>query len=101
MFAHGDVLLRNIVMDGDAPVLVDWECAGGHPPEWDRALLWSQLGPVSRAELAAGATPRFHATCAFALAREIRFAQAFRADDAHAEVRRNRDDIATLAALLR
>ena len=92
-FAHGDLLLRNVVADADGGELgfVDWECAGPYPAGWDRALLWTQLGPASRAHLAAPP-----ALCAFALAREIRFLHAFRASDRHPELVRHRADLARL-----
>jgi hypothetical protein len=101
VFGHGDALLRNaIAPDADAPavVLVDWECAGRYPPGWDRALLWSQLGPVSRAELAAGMPAAFHAMCAFALAREVRFLEAFGTAADHPMMVRHRADLAAVAA---
>jgi hypothetical protein len=88
-FGHGDLLLRNVVGDG----LVDWECAGTHVHDWDLALLWTQLSPSSRAPIdqAIGAGPRrdaFRALCAFALIREVRFAESFRhrADAERAEL---------------
>jgi hypothetical protein len=40
-FGHGDLLLRNILVDSAGSIsLVDWECAGTHPEAWDAALLW-------------------------------------------------------------
>jgi hypothetical protein len=85
-FGHGDLLLRNVVGDG----LVDWECAGTHVHDWDLALLWTQLAPSSRAPIdhVIGAGPRrdaFRALCAFALIREVRFAESFRGERAEAE----------------
>jgi hypothetical protein len=88
-FGHGDMLLRNVVGDG----LVDWECAGTHVHDWDLALLWTQLAPASRAPIdhAIGGGPRrdaFRALRAFALIREVRFAESFRrrADAERAEL---------------
>jgi hypothetical protein len=97
-FAHGDALLRNMVADGDAVVLVDWECAGRYVEAWDRALVWAQLGAVARAELVSSPSPRFLATCAFAIARELRFLAAFRTEASHPECVRLRADIAAIAA---
>lgn len=79
---HGDVLPRNImVSDGDVR-LVDWECAGAHARDWDRALLWAGLGAAGRRRVEvslenAGPERRaaFRALAAFALAREIKFAR--------------------------
>ena len=42
-FAHGDLLLRNVLWDADGPAFVDWEDAGMHPACWDLALLWVGL----------------------------------------------------------
>jgi len=97
-FGHGDVLLRNAIAVDGTVVLVDWECAGRYPRGWDRALLWSQLGPISRAELAAGMPPAFHAMCAFALAREVRFLEAFGTAADHSMIIRHRADLAAVAA---
>ncbi len=73
-FAHGDLLLRNAL---PGPILVDWECAGSHPRDWDLALLWTQLAPASRARLETLASPSILPLCAFALVRELRFEQAY------------------------
>jgi len=85
-FGHGDLLLRNVVGDG----LVDWECAGTHVHDWDLALLWTQLAPGSRAPIdhVVGTGSRrdaFRALCAFALIREVRFAESFRPQRAEVE----------------
>jgi aminoglycoside/choline kinase family phosphotransferase len=86
-FCHGDLLLRNVLRDGDGVALVDWECAGAHPQDWDLALLWAglpaELRPqVEEVVLHGGgqcATPArwaaFLAAVAYALAREIKFAR--------------------------
>jgi len=76
---HGDLLLRNVLADGGGLALVDWECAGPYPRDWDLALLWTQLAPPARTRLAAlvGAGPAFFALCAFALVRELRFEAAY------------------------
>jgi hypothetical protein len=79
-FAHGDMLLRNAIGN----VLVDWECAGRYPRDWDKALLWTQLAPhlrpIVEASVPAPRRPAFVALAAFALVRELRFADAFGAD---------------------
>lgn len=79
---HGDLLPRNILIDESGAVaLIDWECAGRHARDWDRALLWANLGGAgrSRIERSVGADPArntaFRALCAFALAREVKFAR--------------------------
>jgi len=83
--SHGDLLLRNVIRDGDQLALVDWECAGLHLEDWDLALLWIQLEPPARvpveATVRAGGSARWRAFCglaAFALARELAFLRAFR-----------------------
>ena len=95
-FGHGDLLLRNAIADLDDEEdlgLVDWECAGVHPRDWDLALLWSQLaGPartiVEDAVRDSGVRWRaFLGMVIFALARELRFLEAFpHTDVASAEV---------------
>jgi aminoglycoside phosphotransferase (APT) family kinase protein len=80
---HGDLLLRNALIDGDAVGVADWECAGLHLADWDLALVWAQLGPTARAALEArvDAGPRrcaFLAIGAFALVREVSFLRVFR-----------------------
>ncbi|MBA3397530.1 MAG: phosphotransferase [Deltaproteobacteria bacterium] len=84
--AHGDLLLRNVIAGPDGSLgLVDWECAGPHLVDWDRALLWTQLAPASRGPVEAAAqTPAFRGLVAFALAREIAFLRAFRVPARHA-----------------
>jgi aminoglycoside phosphotransferase len=85
-FAHGDLLLRNVIGDPDDDEhvgLVDWECAGVHPRDWDLALLWTQLagparGIVEDAVRDSGVRWRaFLGLVAFAFARELRFLDAF------------------------
>ena len=85
-FSHGDLLLRNAIADPDDEEdigLVDWECAGVHPRDWDLALLWSQLaGPartiVEDAVRDSGVRWRaFLGMVIFAFARELRFLEAF------------------------
>jgi aminoglycoside phosphotransferase (APT) family kinase protein len=78
---HGDLMPRNILA-GERVSVIDWECAGDHAADWDRALLWAGLGEGGRARIEAsigvepGRTGRFRALCAFALAREVKFARA-------------------------
>lgn len=86
VFAHGDMLLRNAISEGSVVVLVDWECAGAHVRDWDRALLWTQLGTRSRERVEASIEDRdrlaaFRSLVVFALARELRFVRAFGRDD--------------------
>jgi hypothetical protein len=83
-FSHGDLLLRNVVAsERGEPVLVDWECAGSYPRDWDRALLSTQLAEAAGASLEAPLrddtrrTETFRALVAFALVRELRFLRAF------------------------
>ncbi len=83
-FAHGDLLLRNAIADDDDEVaLVDWECAGSHPRDWDRALLWTQLAPPARGLVedavrdSGGRWRAFLGLVVFAFARELRFLDAF------------------------
>lgn len=98
-FGHGDLLLRNAISDDDDTVaLVDWECAGIHPRDWDRALLWTQLAPPARGLVedavrdSGGRWRAFLGLVVFALARELRFAGSFGPPDKHAA---QRDAIAT------
>ena len=76
---HGDLLLRNVLGDAGGLAVVDWECAGMYPCDWDLALLWTQLAAPSRVVLASliDAGPPFFALCAFALVRELRFEAAY------------------------
>ncbi|HEY3807132.1 MAG TPA: phosphotransferase [Kofleriaceae bacterium] len=83
-FAHGDLQLRNAVADDDdAVALVDWECAGTHPRDWDRALLWTQLAGPARGLVedavrdSGGRWRAFLGLVVFAFARELRFLEAF------------------------
>lgn len=80
---HGDLLPRNILAGAGVslPVtVIDWECAGRHLRDWDRALLWANLTPAGRARVEASVAPErieaFRALCAFALAREVKFARS-------------------------
>jgi Phosphotransferase enzyme family len=105
--SHGDLLLRNAVRDGDRIGLVDWECAGLHPEDWDLALVWAQLAPAARgpieAEVRAAGTARWRAflgLAAFALAREVSFLHTFRVAPDHAGLARLRAEIAAVAVLL-
>ncbi|MFT3698895.1 MAG: phosphotransferase [Kofleriaceae bacterium] len=83
-FQHGDLLLRNIISDDeDDLVLVDWECAGMHPRDWDLALVWTQLAGPARTlveDAVRESTTRWRAFLGlviFAFARELRFVDAF------------------------
>ena len=83
-FGHGDLLLRNAISeDDDSVALVDWECAGIHPRDWDRALLWTQLAPPARTLVedavrdSGGRWRAFLGLVVFAFARELRFAASF------------------------
>jgi hypothetical protein len=77
---HGDFLPRNLIADGRHVAACDWECAGPHARDWDRALLWANLGereraPIEAAVAAPGERARaFRALAGFALARELEFA---------------------------
>lgn len=77
---HGDFLPRNLLVNAQRVAACDWECAGLHAHDWDRALLWANLQASDRAPIeAAVAEPRerahaFRALTAFALARELEFA---------------------------
>lgn len=80
--SHGDLLPRNVILDGDLARLVDLECAGEHPEAWDHALLWANVPPAVRpaieAEFAVDDGPRgraFRACVVFALVRELKFAR--------------------------
>jgi tRNA A-37 threonylcarbamoyl transferase component Bud32 len=73
-FQHGDLLLRNVVREGEHLVVVDWECAGPHAEGWDAALLSVFAPEWARVELARGLDPQsFRACFVFALLREIVF----------------------------
>lgn len=98
--SHGDLLLRNAMQRADGTlVLVDWECAGQHLADWDRALLWSQLDAAGRATIEARITARrrFDALVTFALCRELVFLDAFRTPEDHAGRRRVEADLAAVA----
>ena len=80
---HGDLLPRNLIVDGHRPTLIDWECAGLHLRDWDRALLWVGL-PIAQQErvetdIASDRDPQrraaFFALIAFAFARELQFSR--------------------------
>jgi hypothetical protein len=79
---HGDLLPRNVLVGGAKVFVIDWECAGPHARDWDRALLWAGLPATGRSHIEAsvGADPgriaAFRGLCAFALAREVKFARA-------------------------
>jgi aminoglycoside phosphotransferase (APT) family kinase protein len=98
-FGHGDLLVRNVIASGGEPVLVDWECAGSYPRDWDRALLSTQLAESAGAALEAPLrhdTRRiatFRALVAFALVRELRFLRAFGVAAHTPAARRCRDEI--------
>ena len=98
---HGDLLPRNVLSASDAVALIDWECAGLHARDWDRALLWANVDEAGRSRIEAsiaGDPERnrgFRALCAFALAREVKFARAGTANRS----RRRRDLDAALARL--
>lgn len=86
--SHGDLLPRNIVVDGDVARLVDLECAGDHPEAWDHALLWANVAAAARrvieADFGAEPGPRgraFWACVVFALVRELKFARGARLAD--------------------
>ena len=73
-FAHGDLLLRNVMRDDRGLIVVDWECAGPHAEGWDAALLSVFAPPFAREALAEGVdAASFHACFVFALLREIVF----------------------------
>jgi hypothetical protein len=80
-FAHGDLLLRNVIRADDGKLtLIDWECAGAHPEGWDAALLWVWMPEWARQSLrddfereGEGAACAFLACVAFALLRELKF----------------------------
>ena len=87
--SHGDLLPRNVLVDGDAAHLVDLECAGDHPEAWDHALLWANLPtglrPLVEADFDLSTFPRrraFWACVVFALVRETKFARGRRLADA-------------------
>jgi len=67
-FAHGDMLLRNVLNDGS---VVDWECAGFHPSGWDHALLATQLVIEERGILENGMSSEQRALIVVALCREV------------------------------
>ncbi|MFO0554872.1 MAG: phosphotransferase [Polyangiaceae bacterium] len=104
---HGDLLLRNVVAQGDRFAIVDWECAGVYPADWDRALLWTQLAAPGQVVVEARVlTSRersraFRSLCAFALARERAFLRVYRTPPEHPEMTRLSTRIDDLAAALR
>jgi hypothetical protein len=76
-FSHGDLLLRNVLVDAAGSMsIVDWECAGEHLEAWDAALLWVFAPAWARRRLEAehavpAARQRAFLSCvAFALTRE-------------------------------
>jgi aminoglycoside phosphotransferase (APT) family kinase protein len=56
-FAHGDLVVRNVLRHRDGLALIDWEWAGLYPAGYDEALLWFSLqdleGGRARVEQAA------------------------------------------------
>jgi hypothetical protein len=67
--------------------IVDWECAGRYPRDWDRALLWVGLTSDERQLVEAAISSEsperrlaFFALVVFALCRELRFATSFSKD---------------------
>jgi len=42
-FAHGDLVVRNVLRDGTDVALIDWEWAGLYPAGYDDAILWFSL----------------------------------------------------------
>jgi Ser/Thr protein kinase RdoA (MazF antagonist) len=83
--SHGDLLPRNVIVDGASARLVDLECAGDHPEAWDHALLWANLCPAVRrvveTDFGLDDGPRgqaFRACVVFALVRELKFARGAR-----------------------
>jgi hypothetical protein len=101
-FSHGDLLLRNVIADDDEDVgLVDWECAGSHARDWDLALLWTQLAPAARAiveDAVRDSSIRWRAflgIVAFALARELKYLDAF-APGSELDKTRLREEIAAV-----
>jgi aminoglycoside/choline kinase family phosphotransferase len=74
VFAHGDLLLRNVLRDDRGLVVVDWECAGPHAEGWDAALLSVFAPAFAREALADGIDAKSLRACfVFALLREIVF----------------------------
>lgn len=78
---HGDFLPRNLLVENRQCVTAcDWECAGFHARDWDRALLWANLSAANRPQIEtvvaqpAERAEAFRALAGFALAREIKFA---------------------------
>lgn len=83
--SHGDLLPRNVIVDGATARLVDLECAGDHPEAWDHALLWANVPAAARLRIeedfGSDPPPRRHAFWAcvvFALVRELKFARGAR-----------------------
>lgn len=98
---HGDFLPRNLIAAGTSVAAIDWECAGRYPRDWDRALLWVAL-PAEHRSLVSPRDPSkarlraFTALCAFAGAREVKFATRTGAEN---RAQRQRDLATTLATL--
>jgi hypothetical protein len=83
--SHGDLLPRNVIVDGATARLVDLECAGDHPEAWDHALLWANVPAAARLrveeDFGRDPPPRrraFWACVVFALVRELKFARGAR-----------------------
>jgi hypothetical protein len=47
-FAHGDLLLRNVIEQRASLAFVDWEFAGRYPFGWDLGVLWVGLSARQR-----------------------------------------------------
>ena len=82
--------------------LVDWECAGSHARDWDLALLWTQLAPAARTiveDAVRDSSIRWRAflgIVAFALARELKYLDAF-GPGSELDKTRLREEIAAVA----
>lgn len=99
-FQHGDLLLRNVLDDGEMLGLVDWECAGLHAEAWDAALLWPWAPDPIREALAFEREPArsaFFACVVFAISREL-FYRRRKGEDA--VTARLRDDLSRASELL-
>jgi hypothetical protein len=100
VFAHGDLLLRNVTKGAGATALIDWECAGAHARTWDAALLWIALSDAWRQRLEQTvAHPELGAMVAFALAREIKIrTSTFPARAGDSTLARLRSDLTRVGA---
>lgn len=86
-FCHGDLLLRNVLWQRDDVTLLDWECGGPYPLDWDRGLLWATVTDedrhlveerVRRADPTGRRWAGFLAAGLFALARELQYCRPHR-----------------------